>query len=149
MINVLCCTDIAVIVFNNCTSDNNGEAIPTHSGGTEGVVTRDSSEFKVTFDYEFLEDFCEKKTNQGVQERIPGGKQDVHSEGGFYEPNEDDEEEETVADEADGGLFPLATKKLGVYVSTGQKPKKTWGPVGFNKDNHPLNIMVCVVIISF
>ena len=133
----MCCTDIAVIVFNNCTSENSGETIPV-LGGTE-VVAQDSHNFKVTFDYEFLEDFREQR-NQGIQERNPIGIR--HTEDGFHEPKESDREE--IADEIDAGFLPLAaaTKRLAVYVSSGEKTKNNWGPEGFNKGNHPLNIMV-------
>ena len=138
---VLYHTDIAVIVFNNCASDNNGDTIQKPTGGTE-VVTQDSPYFRVTFNYEFLEDFREVQT-QGVRERTAdGGKQ---AEVGFNDPSESDEEDLAKDDEVDVGLLPFATKKLG--VSTGEKQKNTWGPEGFNKDNHPLNIMVFAEIM--
>jgi len=54
--------DVAVIVFNNCTSDNNGKTVPIQGG--EVTVTQDSPNFEVTFDYEFLEDFRKKVTQQ-------------------------------------------------------------------------------------
>ena len=133
--------DIAVIVFNNCAKDNNGETIQ----GAE-VVTQDSRDFKVTFNYEFLEDFREKQT-QGVRERTDSRKQGFQAEVGLHDVSESDEEGLAEDDEADLGLIPLATKKLGVTVSTGEKQKNTWGPEGFNKDNHPLNIMVLIEIL--
>ena len=136
--------DIAVIVFNNCATDNNGVTIQKQAGGVE-VVTRDSPNFEVTFNYEFLEDFREIET-QGVRERTAdGGKQDLQAEVGFNDRRESDEEDLAEDDKVYVGFFPLATKRLG--VSTGEKQKNTWGPEGFNKDNHPLNIMVIAEIM--
>ena len=136
--------DIAVIVFNNCATDNNGVTIQKLTGGVE-VVTRDSPNFKVTFNYEFLEDFREIQT-QGVRERTAdGGKQGSQAEVGFNDRSESDEEGLAEDDVDDAGFLPLATKRLG--VSTGEKQKNTWGPEGFNKDNHPLSIMVIAEIM--
>ena len=109
-------------------------------------MTQDSCDFKVTFNYEFLEDFREKQT-QGVRERTDSRKQGFQAEDGLHDASESDEEGLAEDDEADLGLIPLATKKLGVNVSTGEKQKNTWGPEGFNKDNHPLNIMVLIEIL--
>ena len=134
---VLCCTDIAVIVFNNCTTDNIGKMVP---GGTE-VVTRDSEHFMVTFDYEFLEDFREKKT-QGWQLRDTTRKLGFY--GGLSGPNGPDEEALLAADEADASFFPTSTLKRRKGVNVREGAENRWGPEGFNKNNHPLNVMVCV-----
>ena len=109
-------------------------------------MTQDSRDFKVTFNYEFLEDFREKQT-QGVRERTDSRKQGFQTEDGLHDASESDEEGLAEDDEVDLGLIPLATKKLGVNISTGEKQKNTWGPEGFNIDNHPLNIMVLIEIL--
>ena len=102
-------------------------------GGTE-VVTQDSDNFKVTFDYEFLEDFREKKT-QGVtiHNTIIRRQQEYD-----LSPRE----ALTQRDKVDGGFLQSAIRRA-VNVPD-PNVENNWGPEGFNKQNHPLNIMVCV-----
>ena len=131
-------------MFNKCTSDNNGRTVPTEGGGTE-VVTQDSPKFEVTFNYEFLEDFREIKTQkvqmrtQEVQIRSTSGRQQkFQSEGGW----DTDREALTEGHEADGGFFQSAI--LRAVIAPDRNMENDWGPEGFTKSNHPLNIMVCV-----
>jgi len=91
---LLCYTDIAIIVFNNCTEDNNGKTVPVQGGG-EVTVTQDSPHFTVTFNYEFLEDFRQHRTTDG------GKSQYSHSESVVYE-SPDADALTTASDEADG-----------------------------------------------
>ena len=128
-------TDIAVTVFNKCTEDNNGDPIP---GGTE-VVTKDSDDFKVTFNYEFLEDFREK-TTEGWQRRM-SRKQNLHTGNGHLETAKSDVEALTGAGEVDANLLTLGRF---FHIGNEQKPQNDWGPEEFHKRNHPLNIMVCI-----
>ena len=140
-------TDIAVTVFNKCTEDNNGNPIP---GGTE-VVTKDSDDFMVTFNYEFLEDFHEKPTEERLQRRRTSRRRNIHSGNGHSGSTESDEKALTGADEVDNSFFPAHGSTLGRFFGIGneQKPQNSWGPEGFDKQKHPLNIMVCSEVRSF
>ena len=106
--------------------------------GTE-LVTRDSVNFKVTFNYEFLEDFREKKS-QGSHIRSTNSRRRIrHSNDGVF--GSTDAEALTERDGTDSGLISSAVSRL---VGGSQEEKDNdWGPEGFNKKNHPLNIMVC------
>ena len=138
----LCCTDIAVIVFNKCMSDNNGKTLQLDEGGTE-VVTQDSEKFEVTFNYEFLEDFCEKKTH-GVHIRSTNSRrQKFQSEGGDHNWSPDTQAL-TEGDEIDGGLIQSALRR--VVNAPDPNMENNWGPEGFTKNHHPLNIMVCMYL---
>lgn len=138
IISIVHYTDIAVTVFNQCTNDNNGMPIP---GGTE-VVTKDSDDFMVTFDYEFLEDFHEKPPEE--RQRRTSRKQNVHSGNGYSGPTESDQKVLTRADEAGNSFVPAHGSTLGrlFHIGNEEKPQISWGPEGFDKQNHPLNIMV-------
>ena len=133
----LCCTDVAVIVFNKCTKDNNGKPVPLEGGGTE-VVTQDSNNFKITFDYEFLEDFREKKT-QGVTIRNTITRRQQEYDLSSREALID-------RDKVDGGFIQSAFHR--VVTAPDPSIDNNWGPEGFTKSNHPLNIMVrtCEII---
>ena len=126
--------DIAITVFNQCTKDNAGVAI---RGGTE-VMTKDSDDYKVTFNYEFLEDFRDK-----TQHRPTRRKLNVHSNNGYVEQTESDEEALAEADERD-------TNRRGSIVGRYSKDESqnSWGPEGFNKQNHPLTVMVRSYVCS-
>ena len=131
-------------MFNKCTSDNNGDTIPIEEeegeeggGGTE-VVTQDSPKFKVTFNYEFLEDFREVKTQEVQIRSTNSRRQKFQSEGGLYT----DREALTEGDEVDGGFFQSAIRRT--VIAPDRNMENSWGPEGFTKSNHPLNIMVCV-----
>ena len=126
--------DIAITVFNQCTKDNAGVAI---RGGTE-VMTKDSDDYKVTFNYEFLEDFCDK-----TQHRPTRRKQNVHSNNSYLEQTESDREALTGADERDGSRRG-STLGCFFHICSGGKDESqnSWGPEGFNKQNHPLTVMV-------
>ena len=141
---LLCYTDIAIIVFNNCTEDNNGENMSVEGGG-EVTVTQDSSYFMVTFNYEFLEDFREKAPQQHLQHHVTDGDiSHSRSESGVFE-SPDADTLITASDEADGTILTAVTKTVTCHtVGSGEKWNNDWGPVGFNKKNHPLNIMVCI-----
>ena len=118
--------DIAVLVFNKCTTNNVGST-KTLSHGTEEVVTKDSPHFEVTFDYEFLEDFQEKNVQRLQTRHLNGKAYNYHSESGYT---------------ASGGATHSTD---GVDQSTTDfqdTRENNWGPAGFEKSNHPLNIMV-------
>lgn len=137
-------TDIAVIVFNNCTTNNNGKTVATCEEG-EMTVTQDSPNFQVTFDYEFLEDFRDGIT-QRLQYRTTDGRSHT-SESGFYESSDVDPLT-TGSDRVDGTIFPsAASAALRHVVGADEKWENSWGPEGFNKENHPLNIMVCLLTL--
>jgi len=139
---LLCYTDIAIIVFNNCTEDNNGNTVSIEGGG-EVTVTQDSPYFTVTFNYEFLEDF---RAQQQWQHRVTDGgtSQYSHSESGVYE-SPDVDTLTTASDEADDTIWTSVTNAaLRHTFGGGETWNNDWGPVGFNKKNHPLNIMVCI-----
>ena len=141
----MCCSDIAITVFNNCTKDNNGDTAPSKDKngkqkGTE-LVTQDSDNFEVTFNYEFLEDFCEEKA-QGIEIRSTDSRRHVQGSNDGVSASPDTEERE----ETDDGLFPSTFNR---FVRGQQKAMDNkWGPKGFNKQNHPLNIMVCTGVGS-
>ena len=48
IVHVLCATEVAEEVFNRCTFTN---------ATKDGQIRPDSKEYRVTFNYEFLEDF--------------------------------------------------------------------------------------------
>ena len=109
---LLCYTDIAIIVFNNCTEDNNGDNVSVEGGG-EVTVTQDSPYFTVTFNYEFLEDFREKAPQQHLQHRVTDGGTSLYSrpESGVYE-SPDADTLTTTSDEADGTILTAVTKTV-------------------------------------
>ena len=132
----LCSPDIAITVFNKCTTDNNGKTVKPQD--VDIVVTRDSPYFEVTFDYEFLEDF-RQTGGPGITYRSDDTNNPQHgySDGEVVTSNDDDE--------TDGGFFSNTTSVVRKYVR-GETWVNHWGPEGgFNKQNHPLSIMVCVL----
>jgi len=119
--------DITVLVFNKCTTNNVGST-KTLSHGREEVITKDSPHFEVTFDYEFLEDFQEKSVQHRVQIRHPDRKAyGFHSESGYSASGD--------ATHSTDGVDQSTIDAQDTWESN-------WGPVGFKKSNHPLNIMV-------
>jgi len=130
---LLCYTDIAIIVFNNCTEDNNGKTVSIEGGG-EVTVTQDSPYFTVTFNYEFLEDFREKAPQQHLQYRVTDdGISHSRSESGIFE-SPDADTLTTASDEADGAILTTVTNTaIHHTVGSGEKWNNNWGPVGFNK----------------
>lgn len=120
-------------MFNKCTSDNVGTTMELPHGG-EMTVTQDSPYFEVTFDYEFLEDFQEKKT-QSIQIRQEDGKSyDFRSESGYSGS-------ENLTDGVEG-IRRLQSAAFRQVLGAHDTWENDWGPVGFKKCNHPLNIMV-------
>jgi len=105
--------------------------------GGEMAVTQDSPFFEVTFDYEFLEDFQEKQ-GQSIRIRHDDGKSyDFRSESG-YTGSED-------GVESTDGVNLLKSTAFRQVLGIHDTWENDWGPVGFKKSNHPLNIMVSSV----
>ena len=99
-------------------------------------MTQDSENFQVTFDYEFLEDFREKQT-QGVH---------IHSKAFSRRSRQQDgwsyREALIERDEVDGGVIQSVIQRA--VNALDPNMDNYWGPEGFTKQNHPLNIIVCV-----
>ena len=132
--------DIAITVFNQCTKDNAGVAI---QGGTE-VMTKDSDDYKVTFNYEFLEDFRDKTRHRSTRR-----KRNVHSNNGYVEQTESDGEALTGADERDTNRRgSIVGRYLHIGIGSKDESQNSWGPEGFNKQNHPLTVMVRSYVCS-
>ena len=98
------------------------------------TVTQDSPYFEVAFDYEFLEDFQEKKTQRIQIRREEGKSYDFCSESGYS--GSDDAAEST------DGIYLLPSAAIRQVLGIHDTWENDWGPVGFKKSNHPLNIMV-------
>lgn len=95
-------------------------------------MTPDSNNFQVTFDYEFLEDFREKKT-QGVHVRSTIVRRQL-----FQQENNWSSRDPLT--ERDDGFFQSVIQRA--VNAPDPNVENNWGPEGFNKNNHPLNIMV-------
>ena len=132
--SIVIIVDIAITVFNQCTKDNAGVAI---QGGTE-VMTKDSDDYEVTFNYEFLEDFRDKTRHRSTRR-----KRNVRSNSGYLEHIESDGETLTGTDERDGCRRGSTLGRF-FHIGIGGKDEyqNSWGPEGFNKQNHPLTVMV-------
>ena len=100
------------------------------------MVTQDSKKFEVTFDYEFLEDFRVKQT-QGVHIRSS-----TFSRRSRQQDDLSSREALTERDEVDGGVIQSVIQRT--VNAPDPSIENNWGPEGFTKKNHPLNIMVCV-----
>ena len=98
-------------------------------------MTRDSENFQVTFDYEFLEDFHVKQI-QGVHIRSNTFSRSQQQDDKSYR------EALTECDEVDDGIIQSVIQRA--VNAPDPNMENNWGPEGFNKKNHPLNIIVCV-----
>ena len=115
--------DIAILVFNKCTSDNAG----TMPNNKEEAITKDSLHFEITFDYEFLEDIKDSSTWMQNDNRKTHA---FHFERRYSTLD--------TAKRVGTRNILNFSQTLGAHDTF----KNDWGPAGFKKSNHPLNIMV-------
>ena len=115
------CLDVAKAVLDRCMVDN---VTP------EDKNIMNTNDYKVEFNYEFLDDYRDVPFKERCRRRVP-----------CCFPKDTDEYDETFKNFAFSDLTSAADDGIDEFTD-GKGFVATWGPPGFSTVNHPLRLMV-------
>ncbi|CAI8048714.1 Transient receptor potential cation channel subfamily A member 1 homolog [Geodia barretti] len=125
--------EVAEEVFNRCTVTN---------ATKDGKIRPDSREYRVLFNYEFLEDFQDRETAaHRLARRLTRKEHSALAISADGEEQEDLSDSRSVksSDDAEAGHVDMITK---LRSRKGRRFTTSWGPEGFRKSRHSLSVMV-------